>query len=202
MEGARTAFSERGFHGARLEDICAAAGLTRGAFYSGFKSKEDLFFALYDHMIVDVRTLMANLLDSVDQAETDPIQTLVSRLATQYPLGREWYLLNAEFTLFAIRDEQAALRLAERRRVLRDSIVQMITAALAKSRRTLDVDPDLFARLLIGIADAGLGQSLLEPDRLNNVTFIDVFLPKLMKSFSTPAVDRGAVSSNGGPSGS
>jgi AcrR family transcriptional regulator len=41
-------FIERGFHASSLGDIAAAAGYTKGAVYSNFASKEDLFFAVYE----------------------------------------------------------------------------------------------------------------------------------------------------------
>ena len=41
-------FVERGFHASSVGDIAAAAGYTKGAVYSNFASKEDVFFAVYD----------------------------------------------------------------------------------------------------------------------------------------------------------
>src|SRR4029079_11737574 len=41
-------FVEGGFHATSLDQIAAAAGFTKGAVYSNFASKEDLFFAVYE----------------------------------------------------------------------------------------------------------------------------------------------------------
>jgi AcrR family transcriptional regulator len=41
-------FTGRGFHASSVGDIAAAAGFTKGAVYSNFASKEDLFFAVYE----------------------------------------------------------------------------------------------------------------------------------------------------------
>src|ERR1700694_4954026 len=46
IAAARREFSRRGLGGARIEDITAACGLSKGAFYLHFRSKEDLFGAL------------------------------------------------------------------------------------------------------------------------------------------------------------
>jgi AcrR family transcriptional regulator len=46
LEAAGRVFVERGFHGASVEAIAEEAGYTRGAFYSNFASKEDLFAEL------------------------------------------------------------------------------------------------------------------------------------------------------------
>jgi AcrR family transcriptional regulator len=41
-------FSDKGYGHVTIEDVCEAAGYTRGAFYSQFESLEELFFLLYD----------------------------------------------------------------------------------------------------------------------------------------------------------
>src|SRR5512143_1204352 len=48
MEAAIKLFSERGFYAASVDDICAEAGVSKGAFYHHFESKQGLFLALLD----------------------------------------------------------------------------------------------------------------------------------------------------------
>ena len=49
-------FEEQGIGGASIETIAAAAGFTRGAFYSNFKSKDELIIAmLEDHVEQSIR---------------------------------------------------------------------------------------------------------------------------------------------------
>ena len=43
---ARTVFLRRGFHGASLDEIAEEAGYTKGAVYSNFAGKDDLYLAL------------------------------------------------------------------------------------------------------------------------------------------------------------
>src|SRR6201996_7866914 len=51
FEAAARVFEEQGIGGASIEDIAGAAGFTRGAFYSNFKSKDELIIAmLEDHV--------------------------------------------------------------------------------------------------------------------------------------------------------
>src|ERR1700722_16607268 len=51
LEAAGQIFGSEGFEAARIEDIAAKAGYTRGAFYSNFESKEDIFLALLEQSI-------------------------------------------------------------------------------------------------------------------------------------------------------
>ncbi|NNM67954.1 MAG: TetR/AcrR family transcriptional regulator [Spirochaetales bacterium] len=37
-------FRQRGFHGVSISDVCQAAGVTKGALYHHFKSKEELYY--------------------------------------------------------------------------------------------------------------------------------------------------------------
>lgn len=46
LEAAHEVFGEVGMDAASVEAICERAGFTRGAFYSNFESKEELFLAL------------------------------------------------------------------------------------------------------------------------------------------------------------
>src|SRR6185312_14724158 len=48
MQAARDVFARDGFEHARIEEIAAEAGKTRGAFYANFEDKEDVFFAIFE----------------------------------------------------------------------------------------------------------------------------------------------------------
>src|SRR5436190_21240498 len=56
FEAAARVFEEQGIGAASIEAIAAAAGFTRGAFYSNFASKDELIIAmLEDHVEQSVR---------------------------------------------------------------------------------------------------------------------------------------------------
>src|SRR6202047_5090359 len=56
FEAAARVFEEQGIGGASIEAIAAAAGFSRGAFYSNFKSKDELIIAmLEDHVEQSIR---------------------------------------------------------------------------------------------------------------------------------------------------
>src|SRR5215204_39528 len=48
VSSAERLFTERGFHASTVDEIALEAGYTKGAVYSNFASKEDLFFAVYE----------------------------------------------------------------------------------------------------------------------------------------------------------
>src|SRR6476646_3433539 len=67
-------FVEGGFHATSLDQIAAAAGYTKGAVYSNFASKEDLFFAVYERRAEVSQAQMRELL-------VDP-DAMIDRLAS------------------------------------------------------------------------------------------------------------------------
>lgn len=50
LDAAASVFSKKGFGSARMEDIAVKAGISKGLVYEYFKNKDELFFALYDHV--------------------------------------------------------------------------------------------------------------------------------------------------------
>jgi AcrR family transcriptional regulator len=68
----RTLFTERGFVGAGREDIVEHAGLTRGALYHHFASKEDLFAAVYEEIERDLCAAVVTAAMGTD----DPVEGL------------------------------------------------------------------------------------------------------------------------------
>src|SRR5260370_7152336 len=99
FEAAARVFEDQGIGGASIEAIAAAAGFTRGAFYSNFKSKDELIIAMIeDHVEQSIRRnldLLArhnNLADFLDTLKT------MDR-SQQDPLGRS-PLLHMEMILF------------------------------------------------------------------------------------------------------
>src|ERR1700709_1541642 len=99
FEAAARVRQEQGVGGASIEDMAAAAGFTRGAFYSNFKSKDELIIAMIEeHVEQSIRRtheLLArhkNLPDFLDALKT------MDR-TKQDPLGRS-PLLHMEMILF------------------------------------------------------------------------------------------------------
>jgi len=48
LEAAQSCFGKTGYHKTKMDDIVRASGLSKGALYWHFKSKEEIFLALFD----------------------------------------------------------------------------------------------------------------------------------------------------------
>ena len=110
IQSAEKIFARDGFEAAKLEEIAADAGYTRGAFYAHFDSKEDLFFALLEREI----TSRIEKLDKQIDRQPEPAAKLeiLRDFLLSTCLDRRWSLLALEFKLFAIRHPEVKTRLA------------------------------------------------------------------------------------------
>ena len=110
IQSAEKIFARDGFEAAKLEEIAADAGYTRGAFYANFDSKEDLFFALLEKEISSRIAALAREMDSVREPEAK--LKAMREFFLSKTLDRRWCLLALEFKLFAVRHPEVRRRLA------------------------------------------------------------------------------------------
>ena len=184
LEAALTAFADHGFHGTSIEDISNQAGFTRGAFYSNFSTKDELFLSLFDAHTERI----LDRLRSLDPLEGDGgIFTRVIATATQAGDDeRRWHLITTEFTLYAIRNPDAARALAAHERRLREAVAKLLGDLYAE----LGVEPtanlDDLARLVIAVIEGARMQSYVEPNELQPGRLERTFLPPILQAFTTP----------------
>lgn len=181
LKAALETFAEHGFHATTIEQICERAGYTRGAYYSNFASKEELFLALFDeHSERTVRRL-AEAVDAL-AAEEYTLERVAELASRVEPDERDWYLISTEFTLHAIRDPQAAWVLARHDARLRAEIARGLKDVLRRAGRELTVDADRFARVLIALREGGLAQSYVEPEEVPPGSLERDFLAPLLEA--------------------
>ncbi|WP_367394771.1 TetR family transcriptional regulator [Cupriavidus sp. Agwp_2] len=74
LDAARTLFVERGYGETSTPDVCAAAGITRGALYHHFADKRDLF----RHVLADEAAAVAADIEAAAPAGLDPAEALMA----------------------------------------------------------------------------------------------------------------------------
>jgi AcrR family transcriptional regulator len=166
LEAAAEVFSRRGFYAASVEEVAEAAGFSKGAVYSNFASKEELFFVLLDrHLEREFRNL-ERLFTMKRSPEAALAATREGSFAQGLEQGRAWNLLAMEFWLYAMRDERAREKLAARYHAARGELATHLREryAAAGGYPPLPVIELAWGLLAIG---SGLAiQAYLEPDAL------------------------------------
>jgi AcrR family transcriptional regulator len=163
FEAAARVFEARGIGAASVEAIAAAAGFTRGAFYSNFASKDELIVAmLEDHVERSVR----HHLDLLAR-HRDPVDFLAALRASdrdrQDSLGRA-PLLHMELILFVARSAKRRPALAKRLRARRALVTEIVATTTRAARRGRVVDPAWAGAMLLALEDGFRLHRLIDPD--------------------------------------
>jgi AcrR family transcriptional regulator len=166
LDAAARAFARRGFHGASVDAVAAEAGLSTGAVYSNFRSKEELFLTLYEERIA----ARARDLRQAVEERGGGAPGLAAAAADATELlhrDRDWFLLYLEFALHAARDARFRRRFRALRDHGLDELAAGIEAGLRHAGAEASVAPEQLARAvratalglalehLLGEAEAG-----------------------------------------------
>ena len=119
VDAAEEIFVRDGFEGAQLDAIAAAAGRSKGAVYTHFKSKEDLFLALFEQR---TRSYVDRLVDSLRKC-TDRKHSLQAfrNFFVDLAHDRTWPILTLEFKLYALRHPESKERLRKTFEISRET---------------------------------------------------------------------------------
>jgi len=172
IEAGRALFAERGFASAGREDIVERAGVTRGAMYHHFSSKEALFLAVYEEvereLCDDVARAAARTHDPVealhrgalcflDSAATPEVRRIVLLDAPSVLAVDVRHQLGERYGLGLVRE---ALRGVERAGRLRvgpvDALAPVLLAALHEAATMVADGADAAAtrHVVAGVIDA------------------------------------------------
>lgn len=159
LNSAEVMFSKKGFNGASVEEIAEEAGYSKGAVYSNFSNKEDLFLALYDrrfhHQLEEWTKVFENQLDNVSRA--DLVEEL---LITQSKTSQDnkWTLLMLEFTLYALRNEEVRQKLATRYK----QVISSMKEAIRSHFMDKDISPEKMDEIVVSLLSLETGLNILE----------------------------------------
>jgi AcrR family transcriptional regulator len=163
VAAARAVFLQRGFHAASLDEIADEAGYTKGAVYSNFSSKDDLFLAVLDDHFQ--RRTDAYRAIAGDQQDLEGVYRAVARFWRDANEGEpEWARLMAEFFVHASRHEPLrAAALAVRSRGI-DAISALVAPIAAREGVEFTLPLEQVIRGS-GALNRGLAiEQLLDPD--------------------------------------
>jgi AcrR family transcriptional regulator len=160
LEAAERSFAQQGFDATGVATICQVAGVTKGAFYHHFSSKQDVFMELLRRWLDRLDIQMAKLReDSASVPEelfsmTSLIQEILQATEDQFPI----YL---EFWTRALRDPTIRQELITPFYRYRDLFSEMVSNGITEGTLK-DVHPQTAARLILALALGLLIQALID----------------------------------------
>lgn len=127
LDAAFTVFAAKGFGRVSIEEVCEAAGFSRGAFYSNFDTLDELFFALYRDRADLIARQVADAL-ALDRPDLD-VAASVDRVTDVLLLDVDWLLVKTDFLVHAARDPAVAEALLDHRARLRQAVADRLFRA-------------------------------------------------------------------------
>jgi AcrR family transcriptional regulator len=171
MAAATTVFAERGVIGASVEEICEAAGFTRGAFYSNFADKDALVLAMIEQGIAEEYAAAEQAVTELKaqgarRAPADAVAQVLDRLNHGGRSDRTNLLAQRELLLYAARVPDLRAPYQEFADACRAQVEALVTDALAFAELEFTVPLDLALDLLMAAHDH-MQQAALFTDRLD-----------------------------------
>lgn len=161
VEAAMKVFSRRGYDKASLDEVAEEAGFTKGAVYSNFKGKEDLFLATidanFDERLEAIKRLMAEEpaegpayaagLDFMDELNSDPA----------------YFRLFFEFWAYAQRNPDVKRKFLPRVQRFRDALAELFDRKIEDKQVELPITTDELAAMLVAMATGVAMERELDP---------------------------------------
>jgi AcrR family transcriptional regulator len=149
-------FERQGFHATSVDQVAKEAGYTKGAVYSNFASKEDLFFAVYEGRVERAVAEMHAALAATDDA-TEVLGELSLAAARRRGTDDGWLAAFFEFWAHVVRKPELRDRFA----ALHSRALEPLVAALEGFARQRDIElPDDPRKLTVAVYAMQLGLSL------------------------------------------
>ncbi|MFF0096201.1 TetR/AcrR family transcriptional regulator [Streptomyces canus] len=163
LDAAFAVFAAKGFGRVSIEEVCEAAGYSRGAFYSNFDSLDELFFALYQQRADLIAEQVSGAL-ALDGPELD-VLAAVDRVTEVLLLDRDWLLVKTDFLVHAARVPEVARTLLEHRARLRRAVADRLARARGHAELpAVLADVEDAAHAVVAAYDGVTVQLLLDRD--------------------------------------
>jgi AcrR family transcriptional regulator len=194
LAAAMTCFARQGYHATSMDDVVRESGLSVGAIYSYFASKEDLFLALSDDRAEQTLAYLNDVFrrpGPMADKSRDAIDYFFRQLSDDLiPLAR----VNVEFLSEAAKSDRIKERQQRRCESIRQFLRWLLTDAQQRGEVRVDVDVPAAAELMLALNEgilllsvAGLRQVDLDKLKPAYVAFLNSGLATPDHSMFSPA---------------
>ncbi len=160
LDAAVRRFAISGYNAASVDEICAEAGVSKGAFYHHFPSKQAVFLALLDGWL---KTIDAGL-ESMRQATVPETFVEMTRLLPAiFAAADERLPMFLEFWLQASRDETIWEATIAPYRHYQEYFARLVADGVAEGSLKPDTDPQAAAQVILSLAVGLFLQGVLDP---------------------------------------
>ena len=163
LDAAFTVFSERGIAAGSLNEVAATAGLTKGAVYSNFASKDDLVLALMEeHAAARIDAALAGFAGADDSQHA--LIGLAAALVRGMHADAAWHRLLAEYFAMSSHDAHRREALRRRRREVRDAVARAVAVVTDGRHVELPFNPAEMATIMLALSNGLAVEADIDPD--------------------------------------
>jgi AcrR family transcriptional regulator len=175
LDAAEQVFLRRGLQGSSVEEITAEAGFTRGAFYSNFKSKNELFVELLQDRVYRQYASMAVDAQNQPGSPRERLRWGIERLKEPYERedGTWLFRLWLECLTLAMRDEEFRKLAATFWSGNRELLTEQTREVFEEIGRNPPLPPDQIATAMIALDIGLVVQHVVDPDAVP----LDLYVP-------------------------
>jgi AcrR family transcriptional regulator len=185
LQSAHVCFAEKGFEASTVDDIVARSGLSKGAIYNYFKSKDEIYLALMEGQTNDSGSKFAK---AIAERETslEKLNYLIEAYLNNDPNDEEnigHAIVHYEFRLYSTRNPKLKGLLTER---YRNFFVSLLTGIIKEGQIAgefnKELDPEIYADIFWAIVNgATLQATILEDYQYKHILreMQTIFLEKL-----------------------
>ena len=159
IESAIKLFSNHGYNKASVDDICEEAGISKGAFYHHFETKQALFLALLDGWL---QTIDNAIEASKGKTAPETFMQMTEAFPYIFETAGDGLPMFLEFSLQASRDKKIWEASIAPYRRYHKYFTSLIKKGVEEGS-FVEVDPELASRMIVSTAMGLLLQSLLDP---------------------------------------
>lgn len=165
MDAAEACFAQQGYSATGVAEVCERAGLSKGAFYHHFASKQALFVELLNRWLSRLEAQWQGT-GSLASNAPEKLHAMAGMIGAIFRQAKGQFPIFLEFWTQAQRDPVLWEATIAPYRRYRGLFAAMIEEGIAQGNLA-PVDPDLAAQVIVSLAVGLLLQGLLDPEGAN-----------------------------------
>lgn len=182
LTAATEVFAEQGYVNASLDKVAARAGMSKGAVYWHFSSKQDLFLEILEQNLSRDLRMLTSQIEVVLTAE-NPLATINSWLETMLACMGSGSLLFLEFVTSS-REQEVQEKLQDLYGKTLDQIGNMLKAMQEKGHFAQDLDPYAIGLMIDSLLKGIMIEWLIDPKRLQAKTVLQTISKVIWKGMA------------------
>jgi AcrR family transcriptional regulator len=164
LDAARRCFVRNGFHATSMQDVLAEAGLSAGAVYRYFRSKDEIIAAIAGEAVAEIAGAVDGALDADDPPPLDEVLGAAFQAIQRIDAKQGVARLALQVWGEAVRDPALAETLTDEVRRVRGLLTRLVQVYQAQGRMPDDLPAEQVGRVLVGLLPGFVFQHALLGD--------------------------------------